>query len=244
MHFGRHIYMFCYCVIILSVRFTFFELLLWFTSVICTNHTFDKKMEMPYQSMDTNEKGFKENDIIDGKLNNVETTNIPLPEWIENATCYTPKLLNDHGEGEHFDSNNITGEDVLKFLLLCVSSILTVVFNIIFIMVMNEKKFKKRWIRSQPRCIFISIAMNDLTMGLLVLSFCVYPVLYKCWPFGRTFCQIQVCDITSVTVHTYISFIYSFKSCFCKCRCMLLSFYSFYVDPLWLKLSLSISTEP
>ena len=143
-----------------------------------------------------------ESDVIDRY---VPTIFPPPPNWIENTTCYSPDLLlssnedvnsslidiNQNGKlgGNHY----VRPEDVIKFALILISSIFTVVFNFLFVLVMvNQTNFKKRWIRSQPRYMLISIGINDLIMGLLVIILSTYPVLYKCWPFGKNLCQIQV----------------------------------------------------
>ena len=125
-------------------------------------------------------------------------TNLPPPEWIENSTCYTPELLNVEGGTGEF--TGVTVEDAFKFVLLCISSILTVFFNILFIVVINQSGFKRRWIRQQPRYIFVSIAVNDLIMGLLMLFLSTYPALYKCWPFGKNLCQLQVSTLDKLHI--------------------------------------------
>ena len=122
----------------------------------------------------------------------------PPPEWIQNTTCYTPTvLLSNDGDGSNNELlNHVTAEDVLKFSFLCISSIFTVFFNAMFILVLiTQNDFKKRWIRPQPRFILLSIGINDLIMGILVLCLSTYPALYRCWPFGRGLCQVQVSSI-------------------------------------------------
>ena len=161
-------------------------------------------MDMPYHSMDkgkASDFAMLSEDDVSGRY---ILTNIPPPppRWMENITCYTPNaLLSDSNGGQENNdaiqnelvNRNVTPEDVLKFFLLCISSILTVFFNILFIFVLiTQNQFKKRWIRNQPRFIFISIGINDLIMGILVLVLSTYPALYKCWPFGRSLCQVQV----------------------------------------------------
>ena len=163
-------------------------------------------MEMPYHSMDkskTSGFSFELSEDDDGLLDkNTPTKFPPPPDWVDNATCYSPALTilsytNSNGTS-FFNQNKInvvhvSPEDVLKFSLLCISSIFTVVLNILFILVLcNQKNFKKRWIRPQPRYMFISIGINDLIMGLLVIVLSTYPALYKCWPFGKSLCKVQV----------------------------------------------------
>ena len=160
-----------------------------------------------------------ESDVIDRY---VPTIFPPPPNWIENTTCYSPGLLFSSNEnvnsslidnvqnGKVGGNHYIRPEDVIKFALILISSIFTVVFNFLFVLVMvNQTNFKKRWIRSQPRYMLISIGTNDLIMGLLVLILSTYPVLYKCWPFGKNLCQIQVGQIIC---NSYLEFqLFSFK---------------------------------
>ena len=177
---------------------------------------------MPYHSMDkTKPVDFtsNENDDIDVIDRYVPTIFPPPPNWIENTTCYSPGLLFSSNEnvnsslidnvqnGKVGGNHHIRPEDVIKFALILISSIFTVVFNFLFVLVMvNQTNFKKRWIRSQPRYMLISIGTNDLIMGLLVLILSTYPVLYKCWPFGKNLCQIQVGEIIC---NSYLEFQFS-----------------------------------
>ena len=165
-------------------------------------------MEMPYHSMDkskTSDFAFEiSNDRDDVSEKQIPTKFPPPPEWIENLTCYSPAVFLQSysnvtnslflGRNTEIHWNpNLTPEDVLKFSLICLSSIFTVFFNILFLLVLcNGNNFKKRWIRFQPRYMFISIGINDLIMGVLVIVLSTYPALYKCWPFGKNLCQAQV----------------------------------------------------
>ena len=168
-------------------------------------------MDMPYHSMDKSKTlnfAFPISDDSDGvSEKQIPTKFPPPPEWIENLTCYSPALLlqsytnnNSIFLGPQYSAiewnPHITPEDVLKFSLLCLSSILTVFFNILFLLVLcNRNSFKKRWIRAQPRFMFISIGINDSIMGILVIVLSAYPALYKCWPFGKSLCQAQVSEV-------------------------------------------------
>lgn len=44
----------------------------------------------------------------------------------------------------------------------------------------------------KPRYLLTSLALNDLTIGLLITPFGLLPALFHCWPYGEIFCQIQV----------------------------------------------------
>ena len=171
-------------------------------------------MEMPYHSMDKSKtSGFAfELSEDDGFLDkNTPTKFPPPPDWIDNTTCYSPALMISYrSQNDTFFNQNkinvghVTPEDVLKFSLLCVSSLFTVFLNVLFILVLcNQKNFKKRWIRPQPRYMFISIGINDLIMGLLVLVLSTYPALYKCWPFGKSICQVQVSLLFTALFHEH-----------------------------------------
>ena len=47
-------------------------------------------------------------------------------------------------------------------------------------------------IKAQPRSILISLAVCHLLMEISVGFLSLYPVLFRCWPFGRPLCQLQV----------------------------------------------------
>ncbi|CAB3254676.1 unnamed protein product [Arctia plantaginis] len=42
-----------------------------------------------------------------------------------------------------------------------------------------------------PRYLLTSLALNDLFTGILIAPVALLPALYKCWPYGEIFCQIQ-----------------------------------------------------
>ena len=42
---------------------------------------------------------------------------------------------------------------------------------------------------------FSAVSANDLCTGALVLASGVYPNLFRCWPLGERFCQMQVRNV-------------------------------------------------
>lgn len=114
---------------------------------------------------------------------------IPPPAWIHNVTCYTPLLLKDELALE----NSVPGVgSFVKSLLIVTSALATILFNSLFLTILNKKSYYRRWIRAQPRIIFSALAINDLLNGLLVLGIGICPAILQCWPFGETLCQLQV----------------------------------------------------
>ena len=59
-------------------------------------------------------------------------------------------------------------------------------------LVVKSKKIRRKRIGVQPRVILISLAICNLLMELSVTTLSIYPILFKCWPYGRLVCQIQV----------------------------------------------------
>lgn len=113
---------------------------------------------------------------------------IPPPPWVHNATCYSPLLVHNlHA----LDENPIDAGHALRLFVLLVTTILTILANAFFVVVLNTQHYSQ-WIRPQPRFILISMAVGDLAAGTLVMTSEIYPVLFECWPFGEMLCQIQV----------------------------------------------------
>ena len=57
---------------------------------------------------------------------------IPPPEWIDNVTCYSPLLLEDHLA---LEKSALTTWTVLKALLIVVSTFLSISLNLIFLVI-------------------------------------------------------------------------------------------------------------
>ena len=51
---------------------------------------------------------------------------------------------------------------------------------------------RSRGVGGETRFMFSAVSANDLCTGALVLASGVYPNLFRCWPLGERFCQIQV----------------------------------------------------
>ncbi|KPJ08635.1 hypothetical protein RR48_12388 [Papilio machaon] len=62
--------------------------------------------------------------------------------------------------------------------------------NLVLICVLNNRRYIK-YIDNQPRYLLTSLALNDLFTGILIAPVALLPALYKCWPYGEIFCQIQ-----------------------------------------------------
>ncbi|CAG5028560.1 unnamed protein product [Parnassius apollo] len=62
--------------------------------------------------------------------------------------------------------------------------------NLVLICVLNNRRYIK-YIENQPRYLLTSLALNDLFTGILIAPVALLPALYKCWPYGEIFCQIQ-----------------------------------------------------
>ena len=76
---------------------------------------------------------------------------------------------------------------------MIVSSTLAIIlFNTLFLIILNKNSYASKSIRPQPRIIFTTLALNDLANGLLVLGVGIIPATFQCWPFGEFLCQIQV----------------------------------------------------
>ena len=73
-------------------------------------------------------------DYSDGAL----VPTIPPPEWIENenVTCYSPHLVHNINA---LDDENVSGIDLFKSFLILVTSVVTILSNIIFITVLNSR---------------------------------------------------------------------------------------------------------
>ncbi|KPJ06747.1 Beta-2 adrenergic receptor [Papilio machaon] len=80
--------------------------------------------------------------------------------------------------------------DILKALFIFTLSMGIVFANLVLICVLNNRRYIK-YIDNQPRYLLTSLALNDLFTGILIAPVALLPALYKCWPYGEIFCQIQ-----------------------------------------------------
>ena len=76
--------------------------------------------------------------------------------------------------------------------MIVASTLAIIFFNTLFLIILNKNSYASKSIRSQPRIIFTTLAINDLANGLLVLGVGIFPATFQCWPFGEMLCQIQV----------------------------------------------------
>ncbi|XP_049961912.1 trace amine-associated receptor 1-like [Schistocerca serialis cubense] len=79
---------------------------------------------------------------------------------------------------------------VTQSMLVLLLSVAILAANLTAIVVLNSRRYSK-YIHAQPRYLLTSLASNDLAIGLLVTPFGVLPAVYRCWPYGEIFCQIQ-----------------------------------------------------
>ncbi|XP_045450043.1 trace amine-associated receptor 6 [Melitaea cinxia] len=101
---------------------------------------------------------------------------------LANSSCWP----NDKGWPSTFPAT----EDILKALFIFALSMAIVFCNLVLICVLNNRRYTK-YIDNQPRYLLTSLALNDLFTGILIAPVALLPALYKCWPYGEIFCQIQ-----------------------------------------------------
>ncbi|XP_049786163.1 trace amine-associated receptor 1-like [Schistocerca cancellata] len=89
---------------------------------------------------------------------------------------------------------------VTQSMLVLLLSVAILAANLTAIVVLNSRRYSK-YIHAQPRYLLTSLASNDLAIGLLVTPFGVLPAVYRCWPYGEIFCQIQVLDVPLHSSH-------------------------------------------
>ncbi|XP_041980025.1 5-hydroxytryptamine receptor 1A [Aricia agestis] len=101
---------------------------------------------------------------------------------LSNSSCW----LNGKGWPSSFPATT----DILKALFIFAMSMCIVFGNLVLICVLNNRRYIK-YIDNQPRYLLTSLALNDLFTGILIAPVALLPALYKCWPYGEIFCQIQ-----------------------------------------------------
>ncbi|KAK6639733.1 hypothetical protein RUM43_008008 [Polyplax serrata] len=112
-----------------------------------------------------------------------KTTWLTAPS-LQNSSCSHPRYSSVRG------MSHLTISDVVQASIVLLLSLGILVANILVIIVINSRRYSK-YIHSQPRYLLTSLASNDLAIGLLVTPFGFLPALYRCWPYGELFCQIQ-----------------------------------------------------
>ncbi|KAI5636237.1 7 transmembrane receptor (rhodopsin family) domain-containing protein [Phthorimaea operculella] len=101
---------------------------------------------------------------------------------LSNSSCW----LNGKGWPNTFPA----ASDIIKAFFIFALSMAIVFCNLVLICVLNNRRYIK-YIDNQPRYLLTSLALNDLFTGILVAPVALLPALYKCWPYGEIFCQIQ-----------------------------------------------------
>ncbi|CAH2084843.1 unnamed protein product [Euphydryas editha] len=108
------------------------------------------------------------------------------------ALLVAPSLSNSScwPNGKGWPSTFPATEDILKAFFIFALSMAIVFCNLVLICVLNNRRYIK-YIDNQPRYLLTSLALNDLLTGILIAPVALLPALYKCWPYGEIFCQIQ-----------------------------------------------------
>ncbi|KAG7298711.1 hypothetical protein JYU34_017118 [Plutella xylostella] len=101
---------------------------------------------------------------------------------LSNSSCW----LNGRGWPSTFPAV----ADIIKAFFIFALSAAIVLGNLILVCVLNNRRYIK-YIDNQPRYLLTSLALNDLFTGVLIAPVALLPALYKCWPYGEIFCQIQ-----------------------------------------------------
>ncbi|CAH0399754.1 unnamed protein product [Chilo suppressalis] len=101
---------------------------------------------------------------------------------LSNSSCW----INGRGWPSTFPAPS----DILKAFFIFALSMAIVFGNLVLICVLNNRRYIK-YIDNQPRYLLTSLALNDLFTGILIAPVALLPALYKCWPYGEIFCQIQ-----------------------------------------------------
>ncbi len=82
---------------------------------------------------------------------------IPPPEWIENASCYTPELLYNR---RFLERNVVDAVDAAKAFVIAVTTTVIIVTNLAFIVVINTRQAKERKIGSTAVTCISSVGMH------------------------------------------------------------------------------------
>ncbi|XP_050678952.1 trace amine-associated receptor 1 [Leptidea sinapis] len=101
---------------------------------------------------------------------------------LANSSCW----LNGKGWPSTFPATS----DIIKAFCIFTLAMAIVFCNLVLICVLNNRRYIK-YIDNQPRYLLTSLALNDLFTGILIAPVAFLPALYKCWPYGEIFCQIQ-----------------------------------------------------
>ncbi|XP_054738919.1 uncharacterized protein LOC129245004 [Anastrepha obliqua] len=107
-----------------------------------------------------------------------------VPPTVKNSSCSHPRY-NSHNFIIH-----IGIAETIEAVLILILTLGVIGANALVIFVINNRRYSP-YIHQQPRYLLTSLALNDLTIGLLITPFGLLPALFHCWPYGEIFCQIQ-----------------------------------------------------
>lgn len=140
----------------------------------------------------------------------LKTGSLLVAPAVKNSSCSHPRY-----SGHNFIVH-IGIAETIEAVLILVLTLGVIGANCLVIFVINNRRYAAyihqqvsqrysvnrgaNWVqhsvltecRFQPRYLLTSLALNDLTIGLLITPFGLMPALFHCWPYGEIFCQIQV----------------------------------------------------
>ncbi|XP_069964018.1 alpha-2C adrenergic receptor [Bactrocera oleae] len=107
-----------------------------------------------------------------------------VPPTVKNSSCSHPRYTS------HNFIAHIGIAETIEAVLILILTLGVIGANALVIFVINNRRYSP-YIHQQPRYLLTSLALNDLTIGLLITPFGLLPALFHCWPYGEIFCQIQ-----------------------------------------------------
>ncbi|EDW33293.1 GL20140 [Drosophila persimilis] len=114
----------------------------------------------------------------------LKTGTLLVAPAVKNSSCSHPRY-----SGHNFIAH-IGIAETIEAVLILVLTLGVIGANCLVIFVINNRRYAA-YIHQQPRYLLTSLALNDLTIGLLITPFGLMPALFHCWPYGEIFCQIQ-----------------------------------------------------
>ncbi|TMW42189.1 hypothetical protein DOY81_012731, partial [Sarcophaga bullata] len=107
-----------------------------------------------------------------------------VPPAVKNSSCSHPRYTT------HNFLHYVGIAETIEAVLILILTLGVIGANALVIFVINNRRYSP-YIHQQPRYLLTSLALNDLTIGLLITPFGLLPALFHCWPYGEIFCQIQ-----------------------------------------------------
>ncbi|XP_050325869.1 uncharacterized protein LOC126756675 [Bactrocera neohumeralis] len=114
----------------------------------------------------------------------LKTGGLLVPPTVKNSSCSHPRYTS------HNFIAHIGIAETIEAVLILILTLGVIGANALVIFVINNRRYSP-YIHQQPRYLLTSLALNDLTIGLLITPFGLLPALFHCWPYGEIFCQIQ-----------------------------------------------------